>query len=204
MHKLQLQLKYLLDFILALLLLIPISLIILCLGVILYLDSPGAIFFCQLRPGKNGRLFRMYKLRTMLPGDHTATVPRNKDGSLAITDNLQGYTRFGKILRNSSLDELPQLFNILKGEMSFIGPRPDLPEHLRVYTKLERTKLKVRPGMTGLAQIKGRNELPWKKRLRLDAEYVTNYSLWLDFKILLATFGRILSRKGVYQANLKR
>jgi len=204
MRDFQLLIKYSLDFCLALLILIPICLVLLLLGIILYLDSPGAIFFCQLRPGKGGKLFKMYKLRTMLPGDHTATVPRNRDGSLALTNDLQGYTRFGKILRNTSLDELPQLFNILKGEMSFIGPRPDLPEHLKCYSKSDRTKLKVRPGMTGLAQVKGRNELPWKKRLRLDADYVEHYSLWQDLKILVATFGRILSRKGVYQANLRK
>lgn len=195
----QWNLKYLLDFLLALLLLIPLAAVIGILGVILYIDSPGPVFFKQLRPGKNGKLFLILKLRTMTPGDHTLSTPRNSDGSLALTHDLKGYTRFGKFLRRFSLDELPQIFNVLKGDMSFIGPRPDLPEHVSLYQGDERLKLMARPGLTGLAQIGGRNGLPWKERLQLDARYVKEYSLWLDLKIFMVTLGRLITGKGVYQ-----
>ncbi|HBE80852.1 MAG TPA: sugar transferase [Firmicutes bacterium] len=191
--------KYGCDFVLALILLIPVSIVIGLLGIVLYLDSPGPVFFRQLRPGRGGKLFYILKLRTMTPGDHTGSIPRNPDGSLALTQNLGGYTGFGKWLRRLSLDELPQLLNIIKGEMSFIGPRPDLPEHLQMYTGDESLKLLARPGLTGLAQVKGRNELPWKERLQLDVQYVREYSLLLDVKILIATMGRLISGKGVYQ-----
>lgn len=199
MKRMQLFVKYFLDFFLALIMVVPLSLLILGLGIILFLDSPGPIFFKQQRPGRDGKLFGLLKLRTMEPGDHTAFTPRNADGSLALTSNLDGYTRFGKWIRRFSLDELPQIYNILKSEMSFIGPRPDLPEHLLLYTPAERAKLKVRPGMTGLAQVMGRNELPWKERLKYDAQYVQAYSIGLDFKILFLTINRLLSGRGVYQ-----
>lgn len=203
MKKFQLGIKYALDFVLALLLLLPVGIIILILGLILYLDSPGPVFFCQLRPGRGGRLFHIYKLRTMVPGDHTAATPRNSDGSLKLTADLKEYTRFGKILRRFSLDELPQIFNILKLEMSFVGPRPDLPEHVPLYTEAERIKLEVRPGLTGLAQVRGRNELPWKERLQLDVQYIQEYSLWLDLKIIAVSIGRIFSGHGVYASQSK-
>ncbi len=192
-------LKYALDWLVAAALFFPLIVIIAGLGVVLYLDSPGPILFRQQRPGRNGKLFAMYKLRTMTPGDHTAQTPRNPDGSLKLTGTLGGYTRFGKWLRRFSLDELPQIYNILKGQMSFIGPRPDLPEHLALYTETEVLKLAVRPGLTGLAQVSGRNELPWKDRLQLDLAYVQEYSLWLDLKIGGLTLIRMLSGRGVYQ-----
>jgi lipopolysaccharide/colanic/teichoic acid biosynthesis glycosyltransferase len=134
----------------------------------------------------------------MTPGDHTRETPRNQDGSLALTVDLAGYTRFGRLLRRFSLDELPQIYNILKGEMSFIGPRPDLPEHLDLYCGEESLKLAVRPGLTGLAQVAGRNELPWKERLQLDIQYVKHYHVWLDFKIMAGTMGKLISGKGIY------
>ena len=199
MKQLQFVLKNIIDIVLAILLLIPLTLVISILGVVLFVDSPGPIFFSQLRPGRNGRLFKLYNLRTMTPGDHTATTPRNPDGSLAITNQLTGYTRFGKLLRRFSLDELPQIYNILKCDMSFIGPRPDLPEHVSMYSTTEALKLTVKPGLTGLAQVMGRNELPWKERLQLDVQYVTEYSLWLDLKILALTLIRLVSGHGVYQ-----
>jgi lipopolysaccharide/colanic/teichoic acid biosynthesis glycosyltransferase len=198
-QKLQWSIKYISDFILGVLLLVPMAFLIALLGIVLYLDSPGPIFFKQLRPGRNGKLFYILKLRTMVPGDHTRSTPRNPDGSLALTHELQGYTRFGRWLRRLSLDELPQLFNIIKGEMSFIGPRPDLPEHMQLYCGDEVVKLLARPGLTGLAQVKGRNELPWKERLQLDVQYVKEYSLLLDIKIFWGTIGRLISGKGVYQ-----
>lgn len=197
-QKLQLSIKYGCDLLLALILLVPISFVILLSGIILYFDSPGPIFFGQLRPGRNGKLFTIYKLRTMVPGDHTRETPRNEDGSLALTADLAGHTRFGRLLRRFSLDELPQIFNIIKGEMSFIGPRPDLPEHLSIYTSEQSLKLAVRPGLTGLAQITGRNELPWKERLKLDIQYVKEYNLWLDLKIFAGTMGKTISGKGIY------
>lgn len=199
MKRIQLTVKYLLDFLLAVLLVLPLTLLILLLGIILFLDSPGPIFFRQTRPGRGGRLYFMWKLRTMRPGNHTAATPRNPDGSLQLNESVEGYTRFGKLLRRFSLDELPQIYNILYGEMSFIGPRPDLPEHVQLYSAAESAKLQVRPGMTGLAQVMGRNELPWKERLKFDAQYVQEYSLWLDLKIFVLTLIRLVSGRGVYQ-----
>lgn len=195
----QLRLKYALDWLVAALLVLPLTAIIAGLGMILYIDSPGPILFRQQRPGRNGKLFTMYKLRTMTPGDHTAQTPRNPDGSLKLTGTLGGYTRFGKWLRRFSLDELPQIYNILKGQMSFIGPRPDLPEHLALYSETEALKLTVRPGLSGLAQVSGRNELPWKERLQLDVAYVNEYSIRLDLKICGLTLVRLISGRGVYQ-----
>lgn len=202
MQKLQLCIKYSCDLLFALALLVPIGFVILLFGITLYFESPGPIFFRQLRPGRNGKLFCIYKLRTMVPGDHTPHTPRNQDGSLALTHGLAGYTRVGRLLRRFSLDELPQIFNILKGEMSFAGPRPDLPEHLDLYTGEESLKLAMRPGLTGLAQVAGRNELPWKERLKLDVQYVKDYNLFLDLKILILTVSKTISGKGVYATKL--
>jgi lipopolysaccharide/colanic/teichoic acid biosynthesis glycosyltransferase len=135
----------------------------------------------------------------MTPGDHTTNTTRNPDGSLAVSENTATLTRFGRWLRRTSLDEIPQIFNILVGEMSFIGPRPDLPEHVRLYSEEERLKLRVRPGLTGLAQVMGRNDLPWPERLKLDVRYVREFSLRLDLRILLLTVRQVVSGKGVYQ-----
>jgi lipopolysaccharide/colanic/teichoic acid biosynthesis glycosyltransferase len=146
------------------------------------------VLFCQVRPGLCGRPFRLWKFRTM-------TDARDPQGRL-LPDEVR-LTRFGRWLRSTSLDELPELWNIVRGEMSFVGPRPLLMEYLLHYTDEQRRRHDVRPGLTGLAQINGRNQTSWDERFRHDLSYVEHVSLWLDLKILFQTFGRVLRRDGV-------
>nr|WP_284143197.1 sugar transferase [Vibrio alginolyticus] len=150
------------------------------------LGSP--VFFSQLRPGKDEKIFRMYKFRTM-------TDCRDENGHLL--PDSERITQFGAFLRKSSLDELPSLWNILKGDMSLVGPRPLLVEYLDYYTDEEKRRHKVRPGLTGLAQVSGRNNLGWDERLNIDIQYVNNPSLLLDIKILLKTFYKVIKKDDV-------
>ncbi len=154
------------------------------------LDSKGSVFFLQERVGEGGRLFKVFKFRTMVEGSE-------KTG----TDLIKGdprITRAGLFLRRWCVDELPQLFNVLRGDMSCIGPRPTLKYQVDQYTDFERRRLEVKPGMTGLATVKGRNLLSWPERIKWDVWYIDNYSLWLDLRIIFSTF-RLLSRaEGVY------
>jgi sugar transferase EpsL len=157
--------------------------LLIALGIRLSMGSP--VFFRQNRPGFQSEIFTLLKFRTM---DETA-----------LEDELSHdarITRFGRILRASSLDELPQLINILKGEMSFIGPRPTTIENDRYFTEHERLRYEMHPGLTGWAQVNGRNRLSWDDRLALDVWYVQNWSLWLDARIALKTVKVILSRRG--------
>jgi lipopolysaccharide/colanic/teichoic acid biosynthesis glycosyltransferase len=150
------------------------------------LGSP--VLFTQVRPGLGGRPFRMYKFRTM-------TDRRGPDGELL--PDVQRLTRFGKFLRSTSLDELPELFNVLKGDMSLVGPRPLLMEYLSRYTPEQARRHDVRPGITGWAQVNGRNALTWEEKFELDVWYVENQSLWLDLTILWRTARQVLKRAGV-------
>jgi lipopolysaccharide/colanic/teichoic acid biosynthesis glycosyltransferase len=150
------------------------------------LGSPA--IFCQVRPGWNERPITLYKFRTM-------TEERGSDGNL-LSDGHR-LTPLGRMMRNTSLDELPELFNVLKGELSLVGPRPLYTHYLPWYSQRERLRHAVKPGLTGLAQIHGRNYLPWNQRLSLDVWYVENWSLGLDIKILLKTVIMVLGRKGV-------
>lgn len=150
------------------------------------LGSP--VLFCQVRPGMQGRPFRLWKFRTM-------TDARDLQGRL-LPDEVR-LTKFGRWLRSTSLDELPELWNILRGEMSFIGPRPLLMEYLPHYTDEQRRRHDVRPGLTGLAQVNGRNQTSWDDRFHHDLRYVENVSLWLDLKTLVQTLWRVLRRDGV-------
>ncbi|MBX3318835.1 MAG: sugar transferase [Nitrospira sp.] len=146
------------------------------------------LFFAQERPGLHGRPFMLYKFRTM-------TNARGTDGELLPdTDRL---TRFGKLMRSTSLDELPELFNVVKGEMSLVGPRPLLMEYLERYSPEQHRRHRVPPGLTGWAQINGRNNTNWNQRFLLDLWYVDHRSLWLDCKILLMTPWKVLKREGV-------
>ena len=161
-------------------------LLILVLLVRLLLGSP--VFFCQQRPGLHGRPFIMYKFRTM-------TDECDNDGHLLPDERRIG--RFGKFLRSTSLDELPELWNVLKGEMSLVGPRPLLMEYLSLYNDEQRRRHEVLPGITGLAQVNGRNALSWGEKFKLDVWYVDNMSFWLDLRILLLTMGRVFWRDGI-------
>ena len=146
------------------------------------------VFFSQVRPGLNGHPFRMYKFRTM-----THAIDVNGE---YLEDNLR-ITKFGNFLRSSSLDELPELFNVIRGDMSIVGPRPLLTEYLPLYNKFELQRHNVRPGITGWAQINGRNASSWKKKFSDDIWYVENLSLYLDIKIILLTFIKVLKREGI-------
>ena len=170
--------KRILDILLSLLLLVilPPLYLLLILLVRIYLGSP--VFFTQKRPGLNGEIFSMHKFRSM-------TNATDEAGNL-LPDILR-LTKFGKLLRRTSLDELPEIWSVLTGDMSFIGPRPLLVEYLPYYTERERLRHTVRPGITGLAQVSGRNLISWDKRLELDAQYAENLSFALDMKIFFRT-----------------
>lgn len=170
---------------LALVLLSPLF-CVLCVLVRTKLGSP--VIFKQERPGKNGRIFTLYKFRTM-------TDERDENGEL-LPDEIR-LTRFGKLLRMLSLDELPEFVNILRGDMSFVGPRPLLVRYLPLYNKRQSMRHNVRPGLTGLAQVNGRNLLTWEEKFEWDVKYVENISLWLDIKILFRTVINVLKREGI-------
>ncbi|WP_287942284.1 sugar transferase [Aquamicrobium sp.] len=150
------------------------------------LGSP--ILFRQVRPGKDGKPFEMLKFRSM-------TDARDTDG--ALLPDADRLTPFGQFLRSTSLDELPELWNVLKGEMSLVGPRPLLMEYLPLYSPEQARRHEVRPGVTGWAQVNGRNALSWEEKFALDIWYVDNRSLWLDLKIIVATIGKVVKRSGI-------
>lgn len=168
--------------------LIILSPLFLVLSSMIYIKVGCPIIFFQNRPGKDKRIFRMIKFRTM-------TNKKDEKGNLL--PDKHRITKLGSFLRKTSLDELPELFNVLKGEMSLVGPRPLLIKYLPYFTEREKKRHNVRPGITGLSQISGRNHLSWDERLELDVQYVENHSLWLDIKILFKTVGNVLKQKDV-------
>ncbi len=173
--------------VLALLFLAPV-LCLLILVVRYKLGSP--VFFWQIRPGKCGQQFEMVKFRTM-------TDDRSKNGDLL--PDAERLTDFGKFLRSSSLDELPELWNVLKGDMSLVGPRPLLMEYIPLYSEQQARRHEVRPGITGWAQVNGRNALAWEEKFKLDVWYVDHRSLWLDVKILWLTVLKVFHHEGINQ-----
>lgn len=172
----------------ALVILSPV-LVVLSLLVRLNLGSP--VLFCQQRPGLRGRPFLLYKFRTMANAhdSHGNMLP-----------DKQRLTGFGRFLRSTSLDELPELFNVLKGDMSLVGPRPLLMQYLQRYSPEQARRHEVKPGITGWAQVNGRNAITWEEKFQLDVWYVDNWSLWLDIKIIFLTIWKIFSREGINQA----
>lgn len=162
------------------------------LALMIRLDSPGPVFFRQKRIGKGGQPFVALKFRSMV--DKAATMGLGLN--VAVDDPR--ITRIGRLLRNTSLDELPQLFNVLLGDMSLVGPRPTLPEQVAAYNPFQRRRLLVKPGLTGWAQVNGRNAISWEERIRLDVWYVENWSLRLDFTILLRTIKTLARQEGLY------
>jgi lipopolysaccharide/colanic/teichoic acid biosynthesis glycosyltransferase len=170
------------------------------LGVIaiaIRLSSRGPVFFLQERVGRQGRMFSIVKFRSMVP--HAPYI-RNRDGSAYSSDTDLRVTRFGRILRRTSLDELPQLWNVVRGEMSLIGPRPELAEGLRSYRPADFRRLHVRPGMTGWAVVHGRNEVPISTRRELDAWYADHANFLLDLKILCKTMAMVVGRQGIHRS----
>ncbi len=192
MRKLQLAIKYMIDLCAAATGLILCSPVMLVTALAIKLTSKGPIFFCQERLGKEGRIFRLYKFRTMIPN------AVNIGAGMATHVNDPRITRIGAFLRKSSLDELPQLINVLKGNISLVGPRPTLPEQLEYYGPFERRRLEMRPGITGLATIRGRASIPWSKRIEYDVQYVDNFNLELYLKIILKTIVVVVRREGTY------
>jgi len=183
--------KRIIDFVGALCLLLLIWPVLLVVVALLFIEQGKLPVFVQERVGYRNQIFRIYKLKTM-------TDERDEQGEL-LPDHVR-LTKLGKLVRSTSLDELPQLFNILRGEMSFIGPRPLLVEYLAVYSEQEKHRHDVLPGITGLAQVNGRNTLTWKQKFQLDLEYIRTVSFFTDVKIALKTTVKVLDRKTVNQA----
>lgn len=185
--------KRILDFIAALLLLILFSPIMLWAAWRIRRELGSPVLFTQARPGLNAKIFKIYKFRTM-------SDERDENGNL-LPDELR-LKGFGTKLRASSIDELPQLFNVLKGDMSFIGPRPLLVEYLPLYSPRQASRHSVRPGITGLAQVNGRNDISWAAKLEYDALYARNLSFLLDIKIAILSIKKVLKKEGVSKAGM--
>ncbi|MBN2282916.1 MAG: sugar transferase [Deltaproteobacteria bacterium] len=171
----------------SMIILVPVLCVI---GFLVRLKIGSPVLFRQIRPGLHGRPFTIYKFRTM-------TDERNKDGSLL--PDRHRLTKFGRFLRSTSLDELPELLNVLKGDMSVVGPRPLLMQYLERYTPEQARRHEVKPGITGWAQINGRNAITWEEKFQYDVWYVDNQSFWLDLKIIILTIWKILKREGINQ-----
>lgn len=182
--------KRVFDFCAALSAVIFLSPVFLALAIIVRCLHGSPVFFCQERPGLNGRPFTMLKFRTMAEA-------RGARGDLLL--DRERLTPFGKLLRSTSLDELPELFNVLLGDMSLVGPRPLLKQYLDRYTPEQARRHEVKPGITGWSQINGRNAITWEEKFRLDVWYVDNWSIWLDVQIVMITAWKILSREGINQ-----
>ncbi len=176
------------DFLLSLFALAVLALPLAVLALLVRTRLGSPVLFKQERPGKNGEIFTLYKFRTM-------TDERDEKGEL-LPDEIR-LTKFGRLLRSLSLDELPELYNILKGDMSFVGPRPLLVRYLPLYNERQAMRHNVRPGLTGLAQVNGRNLLTWEEKFEWDVKYVENISPWLDIKILFKTVLNVLKREGI-------
>jgi len=161
-------------------------------SILIKLDSPGPVFFCQRRVGTNGELFQIWKFRTMVIN------AVNQGAGLATFQNDPRVTRVGTWLRKYRIDELPQIFNVLRGKMSLVGPRPLLPDYLDAYSARDRRRLLVKPGVTGWQQVNGGSRNTWDERITLDLWYVDNWSFWVDLKVLLLTVLVVLKSDGVY------
>lgn len=182
--------KRILDFTLSLIALIVLSPILLITTILVKIKLGSPIIFKQQRPGKNEKIFTLYKFRTM-------TDKKDEEGNLLPDE--QRLTKFGKILRSTSIDELPELINILKGNMAIVGPRPLLVEYLELYNEEQKHRHDVRPGLTGLAQVSGRNAISWEEKFEEDIQYIENISLIEDIKIILKTISKVFKREGISQ-----
>lgn len=181
--------KRVLDFTISACVLLIIWPILLLITIFLHFSNHGAgAFFTQSRPGKNGKIFKLIKFKSM-------TDERDADGNLF--PDAQRLTKVGKFIRSTSLDELPQLINVFKGDMTLVGPRPLLPEYLPLYSKEQARRHEVRPGITGWAQVHGRNAISWQEKFRLDVWYVDHCSLAVDLKIIWLTIMKVVKREGI-------
>ena len=191
MNKPYLLFKRLMDILVASIVLVVLSPIIILSLLIQWIEIGSSPVFIQTRPGKNEVLFNIIKLKTM-------NEKRDSEGNLL--PDKDRMTRFGRFFRSASIDELPQLINVLKGDMSFVGPRPLLMEYLKLYSDEQRRRHDVRPGITGLAQVNGRNAISWEKKFELDVFYVQNQSFALDIKILVMTFFKVIKRSDIQKS----
>ncbi|MFO7889739.1 MAG: sugar transferase [bacterium] len=182
--------KIIFDFLVSILLLVLLAPIILIVTLWLFLVNGGKPFFYQLRPGKNARIFKLIKFKTM-------TDKTDSNGNLL--NDSERLTSPGRLIRNLSLDEIPQLFNVVKGDMSLVGPRPLLTEYLPLYNDRHKRRHEVKPGITGWAQVNGRNAISWEEKFNFDIWYVDNTSFFLDLKILWITFIKVLKKEGINQ-----
>lgn len=180
--------KRVLDVILSVLALAALSPVLLAVAVLVRAKLGGPVIFTQERPGRGEKVFRLYKFRSM-------TDARDRNG-VSLPDSVR-LTKFGRLLRSTSLDELPELWNILKGDMSIVGPRPLLVQYLPLYSAEQRRRHEVRPGLTGLAQVSGRNAITWEEKFKLDVRYVDTISFSQDYRIVLYTFLKVLKRDGI-------
>ncbi len=181
-------LKRPMDFMLSLIAIIVLSPALLIVTILVRVKLSGPVLFKQKRPGLNEKIFMLYKFRTM-------TDERDKNGEL-LPDSVR-LTKFGRFLRSTSLDELPELFNILKGDMSIIGPRPLLVQYLPLYNEHQKRRHEVRPGLSGLAQVSGRNAISWEDKFNLDVDYVNNVSFFGDWKIIFFTIKKVFVKEGI-------
>lgn len=184
--------KRILDLILSLMALIVLMPLMIIIGILVRINLGSPIIFKQKRPGKNEKIFTLYKFRTM-------TDKRDIDGNL-LPDEYR-LTKFRKFLRSTSLDELPELINIIKGDMAIVGPRPLLVEYLPYYTEEEKHRHDVRPGLTGLAQVNGRNAISWEEKLKYDTEYIKKISFYSDLKIIFKTIKKTIKREDILMGN---
>ena len=193
MRNIQLFIKRAFDLCVALVLVVILTVIpvLIVVPIVIKVTSKGPAVFTQDRVGKDGKVFKIYKFRTMLIPEE-----RIKPDGTQLTPK-ESITKIGSILRKTSLDELAQLFNVIKGDMSIVGPRPTLPYQVENYTEEQKHRHDMRPGVTGLAQVNGRNDLTWTEKIGYDLEYVNNYSLWLDIKILFKTVAVVLKKDGI-------
>lgn len=162
------------------------------IAIFIKITSVGPVFYQQQRVGKNNREFLVLKFRTMVVN------AEHLGAGINVSKNDKRITRVGKFLRKYSLDELPQLINILKGDMNFIGPRPTVPQQVKKYTPKQMGRLKIKPGLTGWAQVNGRNALSWPERIDLDLWYIKNRNIWIDILIIIKTFTTVINKRGIY------
>ena len=181
------------DLLIALVVLVLISPVLLGVIILLAIANDGKPFFFQKRPGKSGKIFRIVKFKTM-------TDARDANGNLL--PDADRLTRVGSFVRKTSIDEIPQLFNVLKGDMSIIGPRPLLPQYLTIYNNFQKRRHEVRPGITGWAQVNGRNAISWTKKFEYDVWYVENISFLLDLRIIFLTIKKVIISEGINTENM--
>jgi len=197
------RLKRFLDFLLAFLAILLLSPVFIITAILIVIEDPGPITYSQPRVGKDGKLFNFYKFRSMIVGadkmkDELLDSNESKDGVIFKMKDDPRITKVGKFIRKYSIDELPQLINVLKGEMSMVGPRPPVPREVNLYTLEDRKRLHIKPGITCIWQVAGRSEIPFKEQVELDKRYIRSQSFWEDLKILLLTIPAVLTGKGAY------